>query len=172
MNAVTFEALKGLECGTQNDTSTGKVWFEGCRLAGQFHGLCHFYYESGAIQSEKEYDEGKQDGLEIEYYSEPAGSKQAVRDWVDGQLVREVGYHWSGERQYTMDQYKDGEPHGTMRSFYPSGRLSSMTEYQGGQRVHKIDYCDDDARTECGERWYDGEGSEKEGGRYECTRCP
>ncbi|NQT73536.1 MAG: hypothetical protein HQ553_12340 [Chloroflexi bacterium] len=153
--SVVLEKAEDVVCDKKKD-SDGIVWFDGCTLNGQYHGLCKIYYENGDITSEGYYNEGVLDGSYTKYYSRPAGAKQCEAIYADGELEWEKCYFSDGSK-WTEAEYVGST--GSGKSYYRSGRIKSECNYtsSGGECQS---YCDNDAKTLCGENEFDEDGND------------
>jgi antitoxin component YwqK of YwqJK toxin-antitoxin module len=48
-------------------------------------------------------------------------------------------YYDSG-RLWTEESYKDNEPHGTSKEFYPGGEIKYIDTYKKGQKINRKTY--------------------------------
>jgi antitoxin component YwqK of YwqJK toxin-antitoxin module len=155
MCLVELEEIKGLECVQEYHTSTGNLWFDGCRLNDELHGIVKYYYEDGSISSYGEYDEGKKIGEHITYYQYPPEGVDCISEYVDDELVREVCYYTTGEKWSELEFTESG---GTGIVYYRSGRISSECDYTSDGLIDCRSFRDDEDHTLCGEKTTDEYG--------------
>ncbi|NQT74447.1 MAG: hypothetical protein HQ553_17040 [Chloroflexi bacterium] len=154
--AVVLESLEGLECGKVpfSKAAGGGISWEGCKLDGLNHGLCKYYYEDGSLHSEGYYDKGEMDGIHTSYYK--SGAKNCEGNYINDELEWEKCYYIEGTL-WSEIQYWDSN--GSGKTYYRSGRTSAECGYSdsGGEC---LSYCDNDAKTLCGENTFDEYGDD------------
>ncbi|MCB1215277.1 MAG: hypothetical protein KDK66_07355 [Deltaproteobacteria bacterium] len=101
---------------TCRDKDTGKITRTIELKSGKRHGVYRFYNPiKGHLSLEEFYLDGKRHGLRTEY------------NYEDGKLQAEI-------------PYEAGEKKGVSKSYYPSGRLRSLTANQPGRKGTSVSY--------------------------------
>ena len=150
---VILETVEDVICGKDYFSDEKTVWWEGCRLNGENHGKCRYYYEDGDIHSEGTYDNGKKDGFYTTYYSRPAGKVNCEAEYEDDELLWEKCYSIDG--QVLSEINADGSG----KNYYWSGRVQTECNYTSSGAECRT-YCDNEAHTLCGEYELDEYGDD------------
>lgn len=96
---------------------------------GKLEGVCREYYESGPVASARQYRDGKRDGYSRIFYE-------------NGQMQFE-GIYKAGKYLSGVEFDDNGQPlKGTVKEYYPGGKLWSETNYAGGKPdgINKVYY--------------------------------
>ncbi|MEN8216544.1 MAG: toxin-antitoxin system YwqK family antitoxin [Pseudomonadota bacterium] len=88
------------------------------------------YYESGALQFEYSYRNGKLHGLTKEYYE--TGELKAESDYRADKLVAQKIFRRDGNLEYELKS-KDGQKIETRKMYYPTGELSREQSFVNGK---------------------------------------
>lgn len=96
------------------------------------------YYDSGALQFEYRYRNGKLHGLTKEYYE--TGELRAELDYRAGKLVAKKEFRRDGNLEYEL-KYRDGNKIETQKKYYPTGELFREQTLENGKiEGLQIDY--------------------------------
>jgi len=125
-----FTDSPGLTKITVNDNS-GKVTASGLYMDNQREGSWVEYYPSGLTKSIATYVNGKKEGITLEFNDNGQLSKRTNYhlDQLDGDY-REFNYTTVKEERF----YKNGKLEGTVKIFYPDGKVMEEGLYKNGTR--------------------------------------
>lgn len=125
-----FTDTPGLIKVTVND-NTGKVASSGLYLNKKREGSWVEYYPSGLTKSIATYIEGKKEGVTLEFNDNGQLSKRSNfhLDQLDGEY-REFNYTTVKEERL----YKNGKLEGTVKIYYPDGKVMEEGLYKNGIR--------------------------------------
>ena len=108
-------------------------------LAGSdepYTGLVRDFYPNGQRESESSYVDGKQDGIDTEWYDD--GQKKAERTWALGQRVHEILWWENGQKRHES-KYVDGKLHGGT-SWFEDGNKRKEDVWVGGQKKSRTEW--------------------------------
>ncbi|MCZ6537013.1 MAG: toxin-antitoxin system YwqK family antitoxin [Gammaproteobacteria bacterium] len=108
-------------------------------LAGSdepYTGLVRDFYPNGQRESESSYVDGKQDGIDTEWYDD--GQKKAERTWALGQRVHEIQWWENGQKRHES-KYVDGKLHGGT-SWFEDGNKRKEDVWVDGQRKSQTEW--------------------------------
>ncbi len=125
-----FTDTPGLIKVTVSDNN-GKVTASGLYLNKQREGSWVEYYPSGLTKSITTYVSGKKEGVSLEFNDNGQLSKRSNfhLDQLDGEY-REFNYTTVKEERF----YKNGKLEGTVKIFYPDGKVMEEGLYKNGTR--------------------------------------
>ncbi len=125
-----FSDSPGLIKVTVNDTN-GKVTASGLYRNQQREGSWVEYYPGGLTKSITTYINGKKEGVALEFNDNGQLSKRSNfhLDQLDGDY-REFNYTTVKEERF----YKNGKLEGTVKIFYPDGKVMEEGLYKNGTR--------------------------------------
>ena len=101
---------------------------------GKEHGLQKQWHgEDGQLEFERNYKDGKPDGLTREWYDN--GQLRREKNYKDGKIVG-LSRIWYGEDGQLADEvnYKDGKKDGFHRMWYENGQLIWERNYKDGRK--------------------------------------
>ncbi len=113
--------------------SNGKLKSEGCYSAKDTlkQGPWHFYYNTGKLNSEGSYYNGKMHG-EWKYYSFNTATIEKTELWKDGIQEGEMReFHSNGKLAKSIN-YANGVYEGAFVAFYPNGKIKTKGLYKAG----------------------------------------
>lgn len=125
-----FSDSPGLIKVTVNDNN-GKVTASGLYLNKNRQGSWVEYYPSGLTKSITTYIDGRKEGVALEFNDNGQLSKRSNfhLDQLDGDY-REFNYTTVKEERF----YKNGKLEGTVKIFYPDGKVMEEGLYKNGTR--------------------------------------
>jgi antitoxin component YwqK of YwqJK toxin-antitoxin module len=125
-----FADAPGLVKVTLNDNN-GKVSASGLYLNNQREGSWVEYYPTGATKSITTYIGGKKEGIALEFNDSGQLVKRSTfhLDQLDGDY-REYNYTIVREERF----YKNGKLEGTVKIFYPDGKVMEEGLFKNGTR--------------------------------------
>ena len=114
--------------------------------SNQPSGLAQFYYPDGQVKSEGQYDEqGRQTGRWV-YYNK-VGKIVEERQYDNGKISGlNIDYFDNGKMRSRV-AYVNGKRVGTMELFYPSGKPLGKEFYQDGQFTQNGDFFDENGES-------------------------
>ncbi|MBL7941995.1 MAG: toxin-antitoxin system YwqK family antitoxin [Flavobacteriales bacterium] len=99
------------------------------------HGQCRYYYPSGKLYMEVNYENGEKSGPSIEYYED--GRKKMESSYLKGQFEGKlVHYYPSGALQFE-GQYKDGLKTGVWTNYHPDARVELTISFENGKEKNR-----------------------------------
>ena len=90
---------------------------------GKPNGIGKFYYESGALQAEANYKDGKENGLQKQYYE--SGVLKVEGNFVDDEPNGIAKFYYENGKLKVETNYVDGEQIGPRKEYYESGALKN-----------------------------------------------
>ncbi|MCP4613077.1 MAG: hypothetical protein GY845_30660 [Planctomycetes bacterium] len=152
VSTIILKASNGIKCEKGYFTDSDVLWWEGCTLNGEKHGLWINYYESGNKVSEGYYNEGKKDGFYTTYYSNPPNKEDCIAEYEDDELIWKKCYSTDG--QVLSEITRDG----ILKDYYWSGRISKECRGTITEEIECQRFCDNEAHTLCDEFTLDDYG--------------
>jgi antitoxin component YwqK of YwqJK toxin-antitoxin module len=116
----------------------GTIQMEGFSLNNNpnnenFHGLVKYYFESGVIYQEVNYNEGMIDGDRKIYYK--SGKLQNEREYEDNKMEGKFfEYYETGELLMT-GKYENNLKEGVWKSYYKNGKIKERGKYEKGKKI-------------------------------------
>jgi uncharacterized protein len=116
-----------------NFYANGKLKSEGCFSAKDTlkQGPWHFYYNTGKMNSEGSFYDGKQHG-EWKYYNFDNGNVEKIELWKDGIQDGEMREFYPSGKLYRSINYKNGIYDGASVTFHTNGKLKRKGLYKQG----------------------------------------
>ncbi len=107
----------------------GRLMYEGLFSDGKPVGEWSRYYEGGQVKAKIRYVENS-DSAYAQLF-DPHGRKMAEGAYLDEQRTG-TWILYSENRKVAEETYRQGQKHGTSRTFYPTGELFEESEWQEG----------------------------------------
>ena len=85
---------------------SGRLKFERNFKDGKQEGIAKEYYESGKLKAEGSFEDGKQEGISKEYYEN--GGIKFIDNYKNGQVINRKAYDEKGNLEFEQDYtYKE-----------------------------------------------------------------
>jgi len=111
----------------------GQMFAEGQYRRGRQQGEWTYYHENGTVNRKVTFDGGLPNGQVDVYRAD--GTLMAKRDFDKGRRTGEwIDYDDTGKQPLQEEHYKDGQPDGVWKSWYPSGQIRREVALKEGKR--------------------------------------
>lgn len=112
---------------------SGELNREFTYVNGKINGIWREYYKSGKIKRARTYITGKKEGEDIRFYE--SGNTEIKMNYINGQVQGDwIMYYENGATKQTA-QYVDDEKDGLLKDFYETGELNFIFVYEKGIRI-------------------------------------
>ncbi len=143
-HAATYKQGK-LHGKVRDYHSNGKVLAERYYQEGKLEGDCYRYYDSGQREAFFLYKNGVIEGKAIEWH--PNGKERSSRNYREGKLESEknqpaVIIYNEDHSIKEIQNFRDGQPHGSHVQYHTNNRKSYDARYENGQIEGKEQFFD------------------------------
>lgn len=135
----------------------GKTKYEGQIKGGKIDGICKTYFESGNIESNVNYNDGKVLGQSIFYYDNDEQQKKAEITFNDEEQIHGeyFEYYENGSKKVIIE-FEEGKANGDAQFYYDSGNIKIEGKYKEGSKGGKWKYFSEDGNELTKEKWKKG----------------
>ena len=142
------EPITGNVYGYFGEEGNLKTVWMGKVLNGKKEGTWKFYYHStGRKKYEKNYKDGKPDGLWTWWHSNGKKSRvESFKDGIEHGLI--TIWYENGQKKYE-GTYKDGKEDGKWTGWYESGQKRGEATFKDGEEIPKKCWDEDGNVEEC-----------------------
>ena len=113
----------------------------GLKIQNKKEGIWKGFHSDGTLRYEKNYKNGKMDGLSKDYIDRQLVTEQNFKDNEEDGPYKTYWLNGLPELQvYVEGNYKNGERDGSFKEYKPNGKLKKETTYKNGKLIKTKEY--------------------------------